>query len=188
MMHQADLPRKLWAEAIRYAAWLKNRLPTKVLGSVTPYKRLYGTKPHLAGLPEWGQWVWVHDSSGSKLDTWATQARWGRPSSLVPLGSTALAVWGPLPPSLSLLLCTLALLPSRLAFASLPLYPWSALFSPGPLLTFVAAVVIQQLVSPHWGFSSFLAPTFLPFGPFMAPISPSSGLQFLWPLLPCPWG
>src|SRR6266404_4844401 len=76
MMHQADLPHKLWAEAIRYAAWLKNRLPTKDLGSVTPYKRLYGNKPHLAGLPEWGQWVWVHDSSGSKLDTRATQAHW----------------------------------------------------------------------------------------------------------------
>src|SRR6266404_9874945 len=39
MMHQADLPRNLWAEAICYVAWLKNRLPTKVLGSVTPYKR-----------------------------------------------------------------------------------------------------------------------------------------------------
>src|SRR6266404_3945702 len=76
MMHQANLPRKLWAEAIRYAAWLKNRLPTKVLGHVTPYERLYGTKPHLAGLPKWGQWVWVHNSSGSKLDTWATQACW----------------------------------------------------------------------------------------------------------------
>jgi len=76
MMHQADLLRKLWAEAIRYVAWLKNCLPTKVLGSATPYERLYGTKPHLAGLPEWGQWVWVHNSSGSKLDAQATQARW----------------------------------------------------------------------------------------------------------------
>src|SRR6266404_5013936 len=76
MMHQANLPCKLWAKAIRYAAWLKNHLPTKVLGSVTPYKRLYGSKPHLAGLPEWGQWVWVHDSSGSKLDVRATQAHW----------------------------------------------------------------------------------------------------------------
>ena len=72
MMHQADLLCKLWAEAIRYVAWLKNHLPTKVLGHVTPYKRLYGNKPHLAGLPKWGQWVWVHNSSGSKLDVWAT--------------------------------------------------------------------------------------------------------------------
>src|SRR6266404_4182170 len=76
MMHQADLPRKLWAEAICYAAWLKNRLPTKVLGNTTPYEKLYGNKPHLAGLPKWGQWVWVHNPSGSKLDARANQARW----------------------------------------------------------------------------------------------------------------
>ncbi len=75
-MHQASLLRKLWAEAIHYVAWLKNWLPTKVLGNTTPYERLYGSKPHLAGLPEWGQWVWVHNPSGSKLDTRATQACW----------------------------------------------------------------------------------------------------------------
>ena len=72
----STLLHKLWAEAICYAAWLKNWLPTKVLGNTTPYERLYGSKPHLAGLPEWGQWVWVHNPSGSKLDTRATQARW----------------------------------------------------------------------------------------------------------------
>src|SRR6266404_991905 len=76
MMHQASLLRKLWAEAIHYVAWLKNWLPTKVLGNTTPYERLYGSKPHLAGLPEWGQWVWVHNPSGSKLDACATQAHW----------------------------------------------------------------------------------------------------------------
>ena len=76
MMYQANLPHKLWADAIRYAAWLKNRIPTKVLGDTTPFKKLYGQKPNLAGLPEWGQWVWVHNPSGSKLDARATQAHW----------------------------------------------------------------------------------------------------------------
>jgi len=76
MMHQAGLPCKLWAEAIHYAAWLKNQLRTKVLGNTMPYERLYGSKPHLAGLPEWGQWVWVHNPSGSKLGAHANQARW----------------------------------------------------------------------------------------------------------------
>jgi len=71
MMHQADLPCKLWVEAIRYAAWLKNHLPTKVLGNTTPYEKLYSDKPHLAGLPKWGQWVWVHNPLGSKLDVHA---------------------------------------------------------------------------------------------------------------------
>ena len=77
MMYQANLPRKLWADAIRYAAWLKNWIPTKVLGDTTPFEKLYGQKPNLAGLPEWGQCVWVYNPSGSKLDACATpQARW----------------------------------------------------------------------------------------------------------------
>ncbi len=76
MVHQTELPKFLWAEATHFSAWLKNRTPTKVLGLVTPYEKLYGVKPDFAGLPEWGQAVWVHDSSGSKLDAHAWQAHW----------------------------------------------------------------------------------------------------------------
>jgi hypothetical protein len=65
---QAGLPTNLWAEAAKHVIWLKNRTPTQVLGNVTPYERLTG--------PEWGQRVWVHDDSGSKLDKCATEARW----------------------------------------------------------------------------------------------------------------
>ncbi len=56
--------------------WLKNRTSTRVLGNVTPFERLYGEKPNLGGLPEWGQRVWVHNNTGSKLDARATEARW----------------------------------------------------------------------------------------------------------------
>jgi len=73
---QADLPQFLWAEAAQFAIWVKNRTPTKALGNVTPYEKLTGRKPNLAGLPEWGQRVWVHNDSGSKLDARATAARW----------------------------------------------------------------------------------------------------------------
>ena len=76
IMHQADLPKSLWAEAILFAVWLKNRTSTKALGNVTPYQRLYGEKPNLANVPEWGQQVWVHNPSGTKLDARALQARW----------------------------------------------------------------------------------------------------------------
>ena len=76
MLHQADLPKNLWAEAVKFAVWLKNRTSTKAIGNVTPYERLYGEKPNLGGVPEWGQHVWVHDAKGSKLDTRANQARW----------------------------------------------------------------------------------------------------------------
>jgi len=76
MLHQTGLPKFLWAEATHFAVWLKNRTPTKVLGLVTLYQKLYGTKPDFANLPEWGQTIWVHDPHGTKLDTRTRQARW----------------------------------------------------------------------------------------------------------------
>src|SRR6266849_8487652 len=48
----------------------------KVLGNTTPYEQLTGQKPNLAGVPEWGQRVWVHSDSGTKLDGRASEARW----------------------------------------------------------------------------------------------------------------
>jgi cytochrome c len=62
MLHQADLPKNLWAEAVRYAVWLKNHTSTKAIGNVTPYERLYGEKPNLGG---------CHRSAGTPLGTHA---------------------------------------------------------------------------------------------------------------------
>ena len=76
MMHGAELPKNLWGEAINHAVWLKNRTSTRVLGNVTPFERLYGDKPNLGGVPEWGQRVWVHNDSNTKLDARANEARW----------------------------------------------------------------------------------------------------------------
>jgi hypothetical protein len=76
MMHATGLPKNLWGEAINHAVWLKNRASTRALGNVTPYERLYGEKPNLGGVPEWGQCIWVHDDMGSKLDMRANEACW----------------------------------------------------------------------------------------------------------------
>ena len=77
MMHSADdLPKNLWGEAVSHAVWLKNRTSTRILGKVTPFECLYGEKPNLGGVPEWGQRIWVHDNTGSKLDAQANEARW----------------------------------------------------------------------------------------------------------------
>src|SRR6266849_7061538 len=51
-------------------------MSTKALGSMTPYEKLYGEKPNLANVPEWGQQVWVYNPAGSKLDARALQAQW----------------------------------------------------------------------------------------------------------------
>jgi hypothetical protein len=67
LLHGSGLPKTLWGKATHLVVWVKNRTTTCVLGKVTPYERLYGEKPNLAGLPEWGQHVWVHQMKGSKL-------------------------------------------------------------------------------------------------------------------------
>ena len=76
-LHASGLPKFLWGEAIHHAVWLKNRTPTRALpDGKTPYEMLYGKKPNLAGLREWGAKVWVHDNSGSKLDGRSRIGRW----------------------------------------------------------------------------------------------------------------
>jgi Reverse transcriptase (RNA-dependent DNA polymerase) len=66
----------LWGEAFYHAVWLKNRTSTRALGVITPYERLHGHKPNLGSVPEWGQWVWVHNSKGTKLDARGVMGRW----------------------------------------------------------------------------------------------------------------
>jgi hypothetical protein len=76
MLHASELPKFLWAEAARHAVYLKNRTSTRALENTTPYEKLHKKKPNLANLPEWGAKVWVHDTSGSKLDARSRTGRW----------------------------------------------------------------------------------------------------------------
>ncbi len=77
ILHHSGLPKTLWAEALQFTVWLKNCTSTQALGNnTTPYKELYGDKPNLSGVPEWGQLVWVHSGTGSKLDACGIEACW----------------------------------------------------------------------------------------------------------------
>jgi hypothetical protein len=76
MLHVSGLPKFLWGEVINHAIYLKNHTGTKALKSKTPYKAFYGTKLNLHGLLEFGSQVWVHDTSGSKLDGQAVVGHW----------------------------------------------------------------------------------------------------------------
>ncbi len=76
VLHHSGLPKHLWGEATLFATWLKNRTSTRALGNVMPYEQLHGQKPNLAGVPEWGQRMWVHTDAGSKLDGRAVEGRW----------------------------------------------------------------------------------------------------------------
>ena len=76
MLHMAQLPKGLWAEALMHVVWLKNRTLTRALDKSTPYQALTRRKPDLAATHEWGQKAWVHDLANSKLNGRAREARW----------------------------------------------------------------------------------------------------------------
>ena len=76
LLHMAALPPNMWGEALRHSTWLKNRTSTRALGGMTPWQALYGTPPDLSRLKRFGEKVWVHDPTGSKLDPRAREGRW----------------------------------------------------------------------------------------------------------------
>jgi transposase InsO family protein len=47
ILHVMNMPQVFWAEAVRHAVYVLNRLPTKVLKNQTPYEALTGRKPRL---------------------------------------------------------------------------------------------------------------------------------------------
>jgi hypothetical protein len=61
MLFGANMPNKLWAQAISTAIYLKNRLPRSSLrGNVTPHEMWFGTKPSLSRLRVFGCASHVH--------------------------------------------------------------------------------------------------------------------------------
>lgn len=77
MLHDATLPKSLWGEAVLHAVWLGNRMTTRPLGrQTTPYEAVFGAKPDISKVHAFGCHVWVHDTSGSKLDGRAREGRW----------------------------------------------------------------------------------------------------------------
>jgi hypothetical protein len=77
LIKQVGLPTTLWGEALHFTVWVKNRMLTHVLGNATTlYERLTRWKPSIAGILKWGQRIWVHNDSGSKLDAHVTITQW----------------------------------------------------------------------------------------------------------------
>ena len=54
MMKAMKLPLTFWAEAVRHAIYILNRVPTKALEDKTPYEALYNRKPNLEYLRIFG--------------------------------------------------------------------------------------------------------------------------------------
>jgi len=67
ILHASNLPKFLWGEAARHVVWLMNRMITKAVDSMTLYKAVFGRKPDLQNVCEWGEKVWVQIEGGDKL-------------------------------------------------------------------------------------------------------------------------
>jgi hypothetical protein len=72
----SGLPRWLWGECLRHAAWVLNRSAHKALGGLSPFEARFGVAPDISGLWEWGAWVYVHSTTKNKLDPRAAECRW----------------------------------------------------------------------------------------------------------------
>jgi hypothetical protein len=68
------MPKFLWAEALNYATWLKNRLPSRATPGKTLYELINKSKPNLALAHEFGTPVYVHVTTGGKLEAKVEEA------------------------------------------------------------------------------------------------------------------
>src|ERR1700678_160214 len=76
MMEDAKLPKSLWAEAILYHVWLRNRVPTRALQDLkTPTEIATGNKPDLSTVHPWGCKAWVKRVKVGKLEPRADECR-----------------------------------------------------------------------------------------------------------------
>ena len=74
-LREARVPENMWPEAIEYAVWLKNRVPTRALRKnekKTPWEALFDRKPNFDRERVWGSRAYVtipHERQGNKLHT-----------------------------------------------------------------------------------------------------------------------
>jgi hypothetical protein len=74
MLIGCNQPKFLWAEAVNYATWLKNSFPLRAIPGTTPYALVNKSKPSLAMAHEFGAKVFVHTTTGGKLEAHANAA------------------------------------------------------------------------------------------------------------------
>jgi transposase InsO family protein len=63
---ESQLPLSLWAEAVNYAVYTKNRSPTAAINGKTPYEVFWGEKPDISNLRVFGSQCYVHNNSPTR--------------------------------------------------------------------------------------------------------------------------
>jgi hypothetical protein len=76
LLHSSGLPKNLWGEAARHVVWLMNQTTTKAIVGMTPFEAVFGQKPDLWDVCEWGEKVWVCVEKGNKLRGRVRKGRW----------------------------------------------------------------------------------------------------------------
>jgi transposase InsO family protein len=72
----SSMPERVWAEALRHTAWLRNRTLTKgAPGTKTPHELATNMKPDLSILHEWGCTAYVLNLGVSKLESKVQEGR-----------------------------------------------------------------------------------------------------------------
>jgi hypothetical protein len=74
MLIGRDMPKFLWGEAISYASWLRNRLPSRATPGHTPYDLVHGRRPDVSPAHEFGIKIYVHTNDAGKLEARAEEA------------------------------------------------------------------------------------------------------------------
>ena len=59
LLHAKHLPPSLWAEAVKCASYLQNRVPHKSMVGVTPFEALHGYNPNVSHLRDFGSKAWA---------------------------------------------------------------------------------------------------------------------------------
>jgi hypothetical protein len=67
MLIAKNLPAFLWESPVEYAAYIRNRAPTRALQGKTPGKAWTRKKPNVLHLREFGREVWVKREPVQKL-------------------------------------------------------------------------------------------------------------------------
>ena len=66
MLADSKLPKRLWAEALLTAVYLRNRSPTRALAGITPYQAWTGEKPCVNHLKVFGCAAYAHIPSDQR--------------------------------------------------------------------------------------------------------------------------
>jgi hypothetical protein len=70
LLFQANLPKHIWGLAATHAVYLLNRVPTPLLGNISPFEKLFGSKPDFTLLKVFGCFCFTSTLSAhrSKFD------------------------------------------------------------------------------------------------------------------------